>query len=47
MNDELKDISSAPNNAVIPDYDNLQALMSFLNTTMSGTSDYTMSFGAV
>ena len=47
MNDELKDISSAPNRAVIPDYDNLQALMSFLNTTMSGTSDYTMSFGAV
>lgn len=44
MQQELDTILSQPNVAEIPTYDNLQRVMDFLNTVLSSTTDYSLSF---
>lgn len=48
MERELEELFSAPQPPVsIPDYDNLQPVMLELNMVLSGTTDYSLSFGTV
>ena len=44
---ELEKTLSDPNAVTIPSYDNLDLLMSFLNTVLSGTEEYSLSFSGV
>ena len=44
MQAELDEILAQPNVAEIPDYDNLQQVMVFLNTVLSSASEYTLNF---
>lgn len=47
MRAELEEILSQPNAAQTPHYDNLQALMVFLNALLGSTSDYSLNFRPV
>ncbi len=44
MQQELDAILAQPNVAEIPDYDNLQQVMDFLNTVLGTTGEYSLSF---
>lgn len=44
MQAELDAILSQPNVSEIPDYDNLQRVMDFLNTVLGSAEDYSLSF---
>lgn len=44
MEEELAEIKKNPNAPFIPDYDNLNLTMQFLNTVLDTADDYSMSF---
>ena len=45
MKAELEEIMKQDDPIIVPDYDNLQEVMIFLNTVLSITNDYSINFG--
>ena len=47
MSAELETLLASPDTVAIPDYDNLQELISFLNTVLYNTEDFDISFPGI
>lgn len=47
MSGELEDLMADPDTVQIPEYDNLQQVIGFLNTALRNTEDYTLSFPGI
>ena len=47
MLNELEQIKAAGDPQLVPEYDNLEQIMAFLNRTLSGTQDFSISFDSL